>query len=193
MIKLKTLIEHPDDESTFDQKINSKNKWIELLRKGDKEEIKHNLYVLVHNSYGSMGGHVRVKDPSSVLDPELTYWEAVDIDVDPDADAVLFGKKTPYGIKIGGMGHDGEKYSKSELVKKTIKQLNKSGYWMEAGDDFAKKLVASNTVPYLAEKEKVEKIFGQEIEWLNDKGWYERVVNDRGDKSKEIIVGKPNI
>lgn len=194
MIKLKLiLLEHPEDDKTFDDIVKDKNKWIELLNRGDKESIKHNLYVLVNNSYGVMGGHVRVKNPNSVLDPALTYWEAVDIDVDPEADAVLFGKKTPYGIKIGGMGHDGERFSKSQLVQKLIKQLNKSGYWIEASDELAEKLAKSTAVPYLANKEKVEKIFGQEIEWLGDKGWYNRVVNERGDVSKEIIFGRPNI
>lgn len=194
MIKLKNILfEHPEDNTTFGAMVNDKNKWIQLLKKGDKNGIKHNLYVLVNNSYGSMGGHVRVKDAESVLDPKLTYWEAVDIDVDPDADAVLFGRKSPYGIKISGMGHDGERYSKSELVQKLIKQLNKSGYWMEASDEFAEKLAKSNSVPVLANKEKVEKLFGQDVEWLGDSGWYRRVVNRQGDISKEIVFGRPNI
>jgi hypothetical protein len=160
--------------------------------RSDREKLKKELWVLVDNSYAPLGGHVRVSNPEGVLDPELTYWEAIDDDNDPDADAVLFGKKTRFGIKISGMGHDGSSQAKSDLMNKMVAQFKKPGYWIEVSDRPAEILIGKGA-PYVSDKRIVEKIFNQEVEWLDDKGWYVRVVNGAGLKSKEIIIGKPKV
>ena len=187
MIKLRDLI----FEDTFADKFHKKNKWIELINRGDREELKQNLFVLVQNAYGPIGGHVRVSSVDKILDPALTYWEAVDIDVDPEADAVIFGKKNRNGIKIGGMGHDGAGKSKSDLMNKQVKQLNKKGYWVEAAGRPAEILYGKGA-PYVKDPKVIEKLFGQPIQWLNDKGWYIRDIKHAlRHGSKETVFGKP--
>ena len=193
MLRLKKILEDFDSDICRDRNDCSKNKWIELLNKGEKEEIKNNLYVLIDNSYGKMGGHVRIQNPEDILDPELIHWEVVDLSDDNpegDVDAVIFGKKTPFGIKISGMGHDGNKYSKSQLVMQLYRQLNKIGYWVEASGKFAENMLKIKT-PYIDNQQDVEKIFNQKVKWLNDKGWYNRKIDNN--ILKEIILGKPKI
>ena len=142
---------------------------MKLLKKNEKEELKKNLYVLINNAYAPLGGHVRVSDVNKVLDPKLTYWEAIDISGDPDADAVLFGKKMKSGVKISGFGHDGAKKSKHELIKKMADQLKKKGYWLEASDAPAK-IMLGKGVPYVDSKEKIDKLYNTDVEWLDNKG-----------------------
>jgi len=185
-MRLKLLIE----EMTFFDRFKQKNKWMELFRT-DKEKLKKELYVLVANAYAPLGGHVRISNIDKVLDSELTYWEGIDDDADRESDAVLFGKKTKFGIKVSGIGHDGQRQSKSDLMNKMVDQFKKPGYWIEVSDRLAEVLIGKGA-PFVDKKETVEKIFNQPIQWLNDKGWYIRTVNDEGLKSKEIIIGTPN-
>ena len=140
-----------------------------MLDAGKRKEIANNLFVLVQNSYASLGGHPSIPNISAVFNPKLYYWEALDHDIDPEADSVLFGRKSSAGIKISGIGHDKSKKSKSQLMAKLSKQLRKSGYWIEASDRVADLLYSAGS-PYIDSKEKVEKIFNQEVEWINKKG-----------------------
>jgi len=188
VIRLKDLLV----EINFADKFHKKNKWIELLRRGDKEELKKNLYVLVQNAYGPIGGHVRVSSVDKVLDPELTYWEAVDDDKDPEADAVIFGKKNRNGVKISGFGHDGTSNSKHDLLAKQAALLNKSGYWVEASGRPAE-IMYGKGVPYVKDPKVIEKLFGMPVTWLNDKGWYVRNINKALRSDKETVFGKPSV
>ena len=188
MIKLKDLLLEID----FAEKFGKKNKWIELLRRGDKEELKKNLYVLVHNAYGPIGGHVRVSSIDKVLDPELTYWEAIDDDSDPEADAVVFGKKNRNGVKISGFGHDGSSRSKHDLMAKQTTLLNKPGYWVEASGRPAE-IMYGKHVPYVDDPKVIEKLFKMPVTWLNNKGWYIRDVSKALRSDKETVFGKPRV
>ena len=162
-----------------------------MLNAGERKEITDNLFVLVQNSYGPLGGHPSIKNPSDVLNTRIYYWEAIDSDKDPDADAVLFGRKSPSGIKISGVGHDKSQNSKSILMNHLSKKLNENGYWIEASDRVAD-ILYSNGAPYLDNKEDVEKVFNQEVEWLDDKGQYNREVAP-GKYHVETVFGSPNI
>ena len=189
IILLKTLL-----ELSFYDKFHKKNRWIELLNRGAKEELKQNLYVLVQNAYGPIGGHVRVGNPDQVLDPVLTYWEAVDDDTDPDADAVIFGKKNRNGIKISGFGHDGTQNSKHDLIKKQVAILHKPGYWLEASGRPAEILYGKG-VPYVKNPKVIEKLFNMPVKWLNDKGKYERKIDDITGRRSDIetVFGRPAV
>lgn len=188
MILLRDLL----PEATFQDVYGKKNKWIEWIRRGDLEKLKKELFVLINNSYGPIGGHVRVSNVNKILDPELTYWEAVDNDVDPQADAVMFGKKTRGGIKISGMGHDGTSSAKSDLLNMHKKQLSKLGYWVEASGRVADILYGKGT-PYVKDPKVVEKLFNQKIEWMNDKGKYRRKIDNKLRSDIETVFGKPKI
>lgn len=171
------------DQSTFNFLFGKKNKWIKMLQQGDKKKIKENLYALVDNAYGPIGGHVRIKDPDSVLDPQLTYWEGIDDDADPEADAVLFGRETKFGIKVSGWGHDGT--SKRTLMQKAAAQLSKPGYYIEASQKPARVLLDMD-VPYVKNQQAIEKLYDEQVEWRDD-GRYVRTVSPE----VQMTFGRP--
>lgn len=191
MYNLKSIQDFVNEENiTFQELYVSKNKWIQLKKRNDRREIANNLYVLIDNSYGVLGGHPSIRNIDDIFNDKMTYWEAVDIDTDPEADTVIFGRKTKNGIKISGMGHDGIKNSRSELMKKLAAMLNKPGYWMEASDRVAE-LLYSMKVPYLEDEMDVQRIF-KDAKMLKDRGNYEREVS-RGVVHTETIFGRPLI
>lgn len=153
------------DNTTFNDLFGEKNKWIKLIYKKHKDQLKQNLYVLIDNAYGPIGGHSRIKDPDSILDPELTYWQAIDNDADPEADAVLFGKETPHGVKILGWGHDGS--GKRILLQKAEAQLSKRGYYFEAARRPAQ-LFLDMDIPYVTEQSDIEQIYKEQVQWLGN-------------------------
>jgi len=176
-------------EKTFAD-LHKKNKWIQALKKGDLKEIKENLFVLIDGVYGPLGGHVRIKNPNSVLDPKLTHWEAINLDDDPNADAVIFGSQR-FGVKISGFGHDG-KGGKKAVIKQLIKVLNRRGFWIEASHRPAEIFMASKRVPFLDQQKDVEKIFGS-VTWLGNPGWYIRDLPSGKKTEQEMVFGRPKI
>jgi|APSaa5957512576_1039674.scaffolds.fasta_scaffold33434_2 hypothetical protein len=186
MIKLKELL----TEKSFQAIYNKKNKWIELIKKNNRKELVDNLYVLIDGAYGKLGGHVGIKTPNDILSPNYAWWEAVDVDIDPEADAVIFGKKTKFGFKMSGLGHDGQSKSKSIAIDQMSKQLNKKGYWIEASGKLSKILKRAGT-PYLTSQEDVERLWSSKVEWFGD-GQYKRLLPDtKKNTDIERLYGKP--
>ena len=52
-----------------------KNKYIEVTDPSEIDELKDTLFKLIQTAYAPIGGHVKFKSPSDVLDPELTFGE----------------------------------------------------------------------------------------------------------------------
>lgn len=186
MIKLKPIV-----EKSFQDMYHSKNKWIQLRNRGEKRELQDNLYVLIGNSYGPIGGHPRIPNISAILNSELTYWEAIDDDKDPDADAVLFGRRTKHGIKIIGMGHDGSSVAKSDLIRKMVAQLGKAGYYLEASGAVLHILYKGGT-PYVTDPKKIKQMYpDRNVKWLNNKGTYTRKHSVASSTVPKAMFGKP--
>lgn len=190
MIKLKDLLF--EDDETFHDVFKKKNKWIDWIKRGELSRLKKELFVLINGAYAPIGGHVGITDINKILDPKYTYWEAVDIDDDPQSDAVIFGKKTRGGIKIGGLGHDGTSRAKSDLINTQTKLLKKGGYWVEASGRVAD-IMYGKGAPYVKDPKIIEKLFGQKINWLNDKGRYTRTLSGVRKTDIETVFGKPRI
>ena len=93
-----------------------KNKYVQVTDKAELKSISDKLFDLITTAYSSIGGHVKFKSPSDILDPELTYWKVADIDNDPEIDVTTFGKNTSHGIKHTGMGHDGDRANIKNLL-----------------------------------------------------------------------------
>jgi len=181
------------DKKTFDD-IYSKHKW--YLVNSTKPDIKNNLFTLVNMAYDEIGGHVRINTPDKVVqDADLNFWTAVNSnDNSPYANAVIFGKNTKYGIKISGFGHMGTIDSTDELIKHLVDLLNKDGYFVEASDKPAK-IFLKFRVPIIHDIEIIKEMFGTygaDATFTDPEHiWYVRTVNPNGDKSKEILFGKP--
>jgi len=176
----------------------TKNSWVELSKQPHEPiakrdmPLKKNLFDLVSLSYQASLGepHFGVKSPNDILGAKYDFWKAIDLDENPDANAVIFGRQN-HGIKIGGIGHDGEKISKSVIVNGLVKLLSEPGYWTEASDPVSPILKAKGA-PILKDKMKIQSLFpdAKILQW-NDDGSYVRQINDRGETSQEFIFGNP--
>jgi hypothetical protein len=175
------------NESTFSD-FYPKNKWVKLSLK-DRRNFKHDLYDIINLAYTDIGGHVRITAPNDIInDKNLTFWTAVDIDKDPNADVVIFSRKSN-GYKISGWGHDGSKEAKKELLKKLINILQKKGFWIEVSGRPAEILI--NAGCKINDYNTVRRIFpNSKINWLGN-GAYTRTLPDGKVTEEEYLVGSP--
>ena len=164
-----------------------KGKYIPLDDK-EVEQAKQDLFNLIDNAYKDIGGHVKFKSPDDVLDPELEFWRAADLDDDPDLDVVYFGKKTPFGVKHTGFGHDGERANVKNLLIKKSGELNSPGNYVEVSGDAYRVFVDRGGVPIIDDEEKVRTVLGKkDLEWHGKhptgkypgNGWYTRTIGGK--------------
>jgi hypothetical protein len=168
-----------------------KHKWVELNRK-DRGELKREIWELVDNAYGPLGGHVRVKDQNSVVgDKNLSFWSAIDVDDDPYSDVVIFARKSESGYKISGWGHDGGKEAKKGLIKKLASLLRKKGFWIEVSGKPAT-ILSNMGANRVNDRRTIEKLFPNSKIKMLDNGYYKRTL-ENGDTEEEIILGNPII
>ena len=57
-----------------------KGKYVQVTDPKELEDLQSQLFDLIQNAYASIGGHVKFKSPSDIMDPDLTYWKVADID-----------------------------------------------------------------------------------------------------------------
>jgi hypothetical protein len=74
--------------------------------------------------------------------------------------------------------------------------LNNKGYFLEASDKPAQ-IFLNNNIPIVHDINIIKEIFGNianDAKFIDDENtWYIRTVNQNGDKSKEVLFGKPII
>jgi len=201
---MKNLIRKILKEETFNDLFQLKNTWVELSA-SDRLKLKHNMWDLVNNAYKVFPkGHPRVTNADDIhKDPEMTFWKASDHDDDPNADMVVFGRETPYGIKISGVGHDGDILSRKEVMRQCANLLRQQGFFIEASGAVSKILLQMYKCPTVDNAEEVEMILNKPIKkWLGTAegqpgdGWYIRDVDyddSGGNYLTKILIGKPNI
>ena len=86
-----------------------KNKWVYLTDE-EKEEFAIELFNLIDLAYQPIGGHPNYTSPSDVMGAERDAdYMVIDLDDDPEFDALKVTKKKPLGNKSVAMGHDGSK------------------------------------------------------------------------------------
>ena len=162
----------------------------------EKVQAQQDLFGLIDNAYASIGGHVKFKSPSDVMDPELEFWRAADIDDDPELDVVYFGKITPYGIKHTGIGHDGDRGNIKNLLIRKSSELKTPGNYVEVSGAAFDSFVGKGGVPVIDDEEKVRAILkGKELEWHGQhpkgtkpgNGWYTRTIG--GMKLTKTLAG----
>lgn len=185
-------------EKNFQDIFKVKNKWVKLSD-NEKELLKDNLFELIDNAYKPIGGYKKIQNTNDVLNDEWDIWRAVDIDTDPDADIVSFGKTTKYGTKLSGVGHDGEKESVREFLINSIDILKQKGYFIEVSKNFAQILI-NRGVNIISDEKMIKEVLGKDIEFLgkhpdpdkdpsNSYGWYKRKINNQD--FIKLLVGKP--
>lgn len=176
-----------------------KGKYIKLGTP-DVDSTKEELFNLIQTAYASIGGHLKFKSPSDVKDPELNNWIAADIDADPEIDVVYFGKKTPFGVKHTGMGHDGVKANIKNLLTKKTAELKTAGNYVELSGGAFDSFVGKGNVPTIDDEELVRKVLGprrsSQTTWHGQhptssgkkgNGWYTRTIG--GKQTTKTMAG----
>ena len=162
----------------------------------EKKQAQKDLFDLIDNAYKSIGGHVKFKKPSDVMDPELQFWRAADLDDDPELDVVYFGKVTPYGVKHTGIGHDGERGNIKNLLIRKSGELKSPGNYVEISGAAFDSFVNKGGVPVIDDEETVRAILNKkDIEWHGKhpqgkkpgNGWYTRTIG--GKKLTKTLAG----
>lgn len=161
-------------------------------------ELSSELFDLISTAYAEIGGHANIKSSSDVFaDPELTFWEGVDIHGTSDFDIVIFGKNTKYGIKFAGVGHDGSGAAKKAYLDMRGKSLKEPGHYIEVSGKLADILIKKYGVPVVNDQAEIEKVLGKKVDWIGEKsgsagdGWYTRML--AGSPHDKILLGKPKI
>jgi|TARA_R110002020_G_scaffold13311_3_gene48179 hypothetical protein len=179
-----------------------KGKYIQVTDSSELQDIQDQVFDLIQNAYASIGGHVKFKSPSDVLDPNLNYWKVADIDADPELDVASFGKNTNYGVKHTGMGHDGNKANIKSLLKHKTNLLKSPGNYVELSGPAHRAFVEIGGAPTVDNEETVMDILGPkraaETTWhgahptdpsKKGNGWYTRTIG--GKKLTKTIAGIP--
>jgi len=180
----------------------TKRKWfrapLHILHNPDTDVTK-DIFDLIQKTYEPIGGHLDFNKVSDIPS-DFTQWLVVDIDKDPEIDAVKFAKGGPGGLKFTGSATDGSAAAKKIMLNKTNKILRTKGNYAEVSDAIAHVLIKKYKIPYVNSEEKVRQLLpGKKLTWVganpNGKypdyvGWYER--NLGGSNHLKIMVGSPN-
>lgn len=165
-----------------------KGKWVDL---DDTEQAEYagDIFDLINTAYASIGGHSNYKSPDDVVDGEgEADYEVINLDDDPDIEAVSVSKKKPSGEKFVATGHDGSKAAKSAVVNHKADKLKKSGHYVEVSGRI-KDIMLGKGVPMVTDEDTIKKALkGKEIE-MNDDGSYQRKI--AGKMYTKVLLGKP--
>jgi hypothetical protein len=188
-----TFEEHLDEKKSGKLFKPKRDKVVDFdAQKGD-DELEKEFFELIATAYAPIGGHLKVQKAKDVFaDSKVNYWQGVDLHDTDDFDIIMFGKKTKYGVKFTGIGHDGEKDSKRAYLDSRGKELRKGGFYIEVSGKIADILAGKYQVPVVTDEETVRKVLGKDIIWdeAND-GWYTRKIGTK--RIRKIMMGNPRI
>ena len=163
-----------------------KNIWFPL-QPDELKDVEDDILDLIQNAYGPIGGHPNYKTVGDLAGSDYTI---VDLDDDPDIDAVTVTKQRSGGTKHVGMGHDGTSPSKRASISQTIRDLDKQGVYIEASGKMAGILTKANVTQVTDEDTIRKALKGKSIEMYDD-GSYDRVLG--GKKYRKLMFGKPTV
>ena len=165
-----------------------KDKWA-YLTDSEKEEFSEEIFNLISTAYSSIGGNPNYTTPSNVAGSEGdAEYMVIDLDDDPEFDAVKISKKKGKNSKSVATGHDGSKPARSAVVRITAIMLKQPGNYIEASGKL-KDILSSKGVPIVTDKETIGKVMkGKTIE-MNDDGTYQRYIG--GKQYTKTLMGNP--
>ena len=167
--------------------LEKKNTWLPIPP-SELSKVKDELFDLIDTAYKPIGGHPNVTSPDSIPSAADLYT-VIDLDDDPENDAVVLSKNRAGGKKYVGMGHDNTKPSRSAAVNYTADKLKEKGHYIEVSGKIYDILKAKG-VPIVDDEETVRNALkGKKIVWHGD-GTYDRIIG--GLKLKKVMMGKPN-
>lgn len=165
-----------------------KDKWVKL----SKDEInseKEEIFKLIDGAYAQIGGHPNYKSPDNVAGSEGdSNYEVIDLDDDPEIDAVSVSKSKPAGEKYVATGHDGTSKAKSRMINHKATNLKMPGYYIEVSGKI-KDILLAKGVPVVDDAEVIKRVLkGKDIELFDD-GSYKRDIG--GEKHVKVLLGNP--
>jgi len=165
-----------------------KNKWVNLSA-DELDQYKDDIFGLIKLAYEYIGGHSNYKSPNDITGAEADAdYEVIDLDDDPDIDAVNVSKKGVGGTKFVATGHDGSSTAKRQVITHKIEKLKKPGFYIEVSGKI-KDILVNAGVPIVTDEDTIKKVLkGKEIE-MNDDGSYNR--NIGGSMHTKVLLGKP--
>lgn len=169
-----------------------KGKWSTL----SNSEVKSNTDVtkqigeILQSVYSQFpGGHRQFTSSDPVGTDDV---DVIDTDDDSAVDAVILTQREGKGRRIHGMGTDGSKEAKHQMLKRVKEILSVRGNYTEISGRPAEILMGMGVKP-IDDRKRVEAIVKRdpkvEFEWLGN-GWYARTFSG-GKWMKKIMVGNP--
>ena len=191
-------------EKTFKDYGASKGQWTDvptsdLDHDPDEFDLTDELYELIATAYAKIGGHATIKGPKDIPG-KFDQWTAVDLDDDPDPDALRVARTKPAGNKLTVSGHDGTRPAKDAYTDKTADMLKTQGYYAEMSHGIAHIMITRHNIESINDEETVKKVLNKELKWIGPHpdgkypgydGWYIRTIG--GKQYMKILLGKPNI
>ena len=171
------------EEEGFD-----KNSW-EYLTDKEKKEYSQEIFDLIDNAYAPIGGNPNYKSADDVAGAEGdANYLVIDLDDDPEFDAVVVDKSKSSGTKAAALGHDNSGPAKSLSVNFLAIMLKRPGHYIEVSGKL-KDILLSKGVPLVTDEETIRTALkGKEIE-MNDDGTYQRYLG--GEKHTKTMMGNP--
>ena len=165
-----------------------KDQWVDL-DKQETEEYAGDIFDLIDTAYASIGGNLNYKSAADVTGAEGDAdYEVINIDDDPEPDAVNTYKKKSAGNKLVAIGHDGSSEAKSKIINHYADLLKQPGYYLEVSGKLQDILLAKGA-PVVKDKELIQKVLkGKELEF-NEDGTYQRYIG--GKKHTKTLLGNP--
>ena len=166
----------------------SKGQW-QPIPSSELKDYEEEIFNLISKAYSPIEGHPNYKAPADVTGKEGdAEYEVIDLDSDPDIDAVTVSKDKPAGKKFTATGHDGSSQAKSKVVNHKAALLKKPGHYVEVSGKIKDIFLAKGVEP-ITDEETVRKILqGKDIEWLGN-GEYKRAIG--GQTHTKMLLGKP--
>ena len=153
-------------------------------------DLAEEAFDLIDRAYAPIGGHAGMRDVPSMLADDADLYVMEDIDEDPQADVLQVYKTTPFGRKAVAVGQDGTKAARRRAVSLKIEDFDRPGYYGEVSGRIAEILLDAGA-PVVNDPEVVRMVLRKPIEWLNNGGWYKRMLG--GHMHEKILVGRPLI
>ena len=166
-----------------------KDQWVDLDKK-ETEEFSGDIFDLINTAYASIGGNLNYSSADDVTGAQGdSNYEVINIDDDPEIDAVIVSKKKEAGNKIAAMGHDNSSIAKSKTINKQVDLLKTPGNYVEVSGKI-KDILLAKGVPVVTDKATIEKVMGKKAMDIQDDGSYTRYIG--GKETRKILLGKPS-
>tara|TARA_R110000772_G_C13049620_1_gene414019 strand:+ start:55 stop:600 length:546 start_codon:yes stop_codon:yes gene_type:complete len=168
----------------------SKGEW-KPIPSSELKNYDEEIFQLISTAYAPIGGHPNYKSPSDVSGNESdAEYEAIDLDDDPEIDAISVIKQKPSGKKFVATGHDNTQSAKSKVVNHKATLLKSNGYFIEVSGKLVDILLAKGVEPVDDEELTRKVLKGKDIKWLGN-GQYKREIG--GKIFTKMLMGKPTV